>query len=338
MSASLKSTRLPANPKPLTSIDDLEGARLVRSSPEGSRRLQDVSARYSVAITPAMVALVDRNDPEDPIARQFVPDIRELKRLPEEFEDPIADRDHSPVAGIVHRYPDRVLLKVTHACPVYCRFCFRREMVGSTGSEGNLSTSELKDAFDYIRTKPTIREVILTGGDPFILSSRRVAELTAALSLIEHLDLIRWHTRVPVVDPSRITGDFIASLRSQTKAVFVAIHANHPRELTDEAGRAIAKLADAGIVLVSQSVLLRGVNDSVEVLEELMRTFLRHRVKPYYLHHPDMAPGTSHFRLSLEEGRTLVRELRKRSSGLAQPTYMLEEPGGGAKWPISLDS
>src|SRR5262245_40096366 len=203
-----------------------------------------------------MAVLIDRADPSDPIACQFVPDARELHHLPEERADPLDEARLSPVPGVVHRYPDRVLLKVTHVCPVYCRFCFRRETVGPGGPQA-LSDAALDRALGYIAGDPGIWEVILTGGDPLVLSPRRIAEVTRRLSGIDTVKVIRWHTRVPVVDPGRVTDDLAAALRSPAKAVYVALHANHPRELTAAARAACARLIDAGIVMLSQSVLLR---------------------------------------------------------------------------------
>jgi lysine 2,3-aminomutase len=295
--------------------------------------LEEVARRYAVAVSPALLALVDAGDPNDPIARQFLPSLEELNILPEEMPDPIGDSAHSPVAGIVHRHPDRVLFKAVSACPVYCRFCFRREMIGP-GKENALSKDDFEAALAYIANHPEIWEVILTGGDPFILSPRRIAEITGRLSAIAHVKVLRWHTRVPVTDPGRVTDDLVAALQAPGVTAFVAVHANHPREFSSEARRAIARLAEAAIPLVSQSVLLKGVNDNVETLEVLMRAFVQNRIKPYYLHHPDLAPGTSHFRLGIEEGLALVRALRARLSGLAMPTYMLDIPGGFGKVPL----
>ena len=297
--------------------------------------IQDVAKRYAVAISPALRALIDPADAADPIARQFLPDVAELTVTAEELFDPIADEAHSPVRGIVHRHHDRVLLKVVASCPVYCRFCFRREMVGP-GKGDALSTSDLAAALGYIRSHPEIWEVILTGGDPFILSPRRVSRIMSALAEAGHVKIVRWHTRVPVVGPERVTDALASSLTAPGIASWVAIHANHPRELTGAARRAIARLAEAGVALVSQSVLLKGVNDDVETLIALMRGFVEAGIKPYYLHHPDLARGTSHFRLDIEEGLALTRELRARMSGLAQPTYVLDLPGGHGK--VVLDS
>src|SRR5262249_27063745 len=256
--------------------------------------LERVAERYAVAITPTLAALIDRSDPADPIARQFIPDLSELVVAPEERADPIGDERLSPVEGIVHRYPDRVLLKPLRACPVYCRFCFRREQVGP---EGNVLTSaELDAALDYVRARPEIWEVIVTGGDPFLLSPRRLARIVRALDAIEHVQVIRFHTRVPVAEPTRVTARLVAALAAE-KAVYVAIHANHPRELTPEFRAACLRLAKAGIPLLSQTVLLEGVNDEAAVLERLFRGLVAARVKPYYLHHPDLARGTGHFRV-----------------------------------------
>lgn len=312
-------------------LDALARSGLIETAADP--RLAEVAARYAIAITPEMAALISGTPSDDPIARQFVPTAAELDTRPNELADPIGDARHEVLPGLVHRYPDRVLLKLTHACPVYCRFCFRREMVGP-GAEPTLSADKLDAAIDYIARNPRIFEVILTGGDPLILSPRRIADVGARLAAIPHVQVLRWHTRVPVVDTARITDDMIAALRVPGKAVCVAIHCNHPRELTPAARAAVARLADSGIMLASQTVLLKGVNNDAETLAELMRALLALRVRPYYLHHADLAPGTAHFRTSIAEGQALMRALRGRLSGLAQPTYVLDIPGGIAKVPI----
>jgi lysine 2,3-aminomutase len=283
-----------------------------------------------VALTDHALDLIDPLDPFDPVAAQLVPRREELVTLPEELADPIGDVPHSPILGIVHRYPDRVLLKPLHVCPVYCRFCFRREVVGPSG--GALSPDELRAALDWIRARPIVWEVILTGGDPLVLSARRIGALVKALAAIDHVQVIRIHTRVPVMDPARITDDLVDALRSP-KATYVVLHANHPRELTAEATAACARIVDAGIPMLSQSVLLRGVNADAETLEALFRALVARRIKPYYLHHPDLAEGTSHFRVSLEEGQELMATLQGRVSGLCRPTYVLDIPGGHGKVP-----
>jgi lysine 2,3-aminomutase len=217
-----------------------------------------------------------------------------------------------------------------HVCPVYCRFCFRREMVGPEGL-GTLTAAELDAAIAYIAGRPEIWEVILTGGDPLVLSPRRLGDIMKRLAAIDHVKIVRFHSRVPVVDPGRIDAALIDALKSSGKTTYVALHANHPREFTAEARAAVARIVDAGMVMISQTVLLKGVNDDAAVLAELMRSFVENRVKPYYLHHPDLAPGTAHFRLTLAEGRALVESLRGRVSGLCQPAYILDIPGGHGK-------
>jgi lysine 2,3-aminomutase len=299
--------------------------------------LSEVGRRYAVAVSPTLMALANLADANDPITRQFLPSLAELDIRPEEMADPIGDGAHSPVAGLVHRHSDRVLFKVVSACPVYCRFCFRREMIGP-GKDHGLSKQAFQSALSYISAHPEIWEVILTGGDPFILSPRRMTEISEALAAIAHVKVIRWHTRVPVTDPGRIDQDLIAALKTAGATTFVAIHANHPREFSAEARDAIARMAQGAIPLVSQSVLLKGVNDDVETLAALMRGFVENRIKPYYLHHPDLAPGTSHFRLSISEGLALVKQLRASLSGLAMPTYMLDIPGGYGKVPLESDN
>ena len=295
--------------------------------------LEKVASRYAVAVTDDIAALIDPSDPDDPIARQFIPSAEELHSEPGENADPIGDHAHSPVAGIVHRYPDRVLFKLVHVCAVYCRFCFRREMVGP-GKETALPQASYRAALDYIRAHSEIWEVILTGGDPLMLSPRRLAEVMADLADIGHVRIIRIHTRVPVADPSRVSPGMIAALRVEGATTWVALHANHARELTGKARAACAAIVDAGIPMVSQSVLLRGVNDNAADLEALMRAFVECRIKPYYLHHGDLAPGTSHLRTTLAHGQALMRQLRGRVSGLCQPDYVLDIPGGHGKSPV----
>src|SRR3984893_14734742 len=301
--------------------------------PAGLADLEKVASRYAIAVTPEIAALIDTGDPADPIARQFIPSAEELTNQAGEHADPIGDRAHSPVTGIVHRYPDRVLFKLVHVCAVYCRFCFRREMVGP-GKESALSDSAYSSALDYIRSHSEIWEVILTGGDPLMLSPRRLAEIMTDLAGIEHVRIVRIHTRVPVADPSRVNAEMVAALKVSGAATWVALHANHARELTDKARAACARLIDGRIPMVSQSVLLRGVNDDIAALEALMRAFVECRIKPYYLHHGDLAPGTAHLRTTLAHGQELMRALRGRVSGLCQPEFVLDIPGGHGKSPV----
>jgi lysine 2,3-aminomutase len=309
--------------------EDLAGRGLV--PPERLDQLRQVAGNFAVALTEDVAALIDPADPDDPIAAQYVPRVAELETAPEESADPIGDERWSPVPGIVHRYPDRVLLKPILVCPVYCRFCFRREQVGR--EDALLSPDALAAAFDYIRAQPEIWEVIVTGGDPFLLSARRIAAIVKTLAAIPHVAVIRFHTRVPIADPRRVRPALIAALGSE-KAVYVVVHANHPRELTDQVRQSVGRLTRAGIPVLSQSVLLRGVNDDPAVLEALFRGLVAMRVKPYYLHHPDLARGTGHFRLGIDAGRRLVGALRGRVSGLCQPSYVLDIPGGHGKVPV----
>jgi lysine 2,3-aminomutase len=317
--------------KTLRRPQDLADAGLI--PPDQAQALERVAAQYAVAITPAMAELIDPCDPADPIARQLVPQAAELDTRPEERPDPIGDDTHSPVEGIVHRYPDRVLLKLTHTCAVYCRFCFRREVVGPDGA-GNLSPDAFETALAYIADRPQIWEVILTGGDPLVLSPRRLREAMARLAAIEHVKVVRFHTRIPVVAPELVTDELVAALKSPTQAVYVALHANHARELSPAARAACARLVDAGLPMLGQTVLLKGVNDDPDSLTALMRALVETRIKPYYLHHGDLAPGTGHLRTSIEEGQALMRALRGDVSGLCQPTYVLDIPGGHGKAPI----
>ena len=301
--------------------------------PQQVSALEAVTARYAVALPPGLAALIDRNDPHDPIACQFVPAAAELETRPEELADPIGDDAHSPVEGIVHRYADRVLLKLTHMCAAYCRFCFRRERVGP-GKAKALSPAALARALDYIRAHSEIWEVILTGGDPLVLSARRVRAVMQALGEIGHVKVVRIHTRVPVAAPERITPEIVRAMKASGRAIYVAVHVNHARELTSAVRAAAARMADAGLVLLGQSVLLKGVNDTAQALGGLMRACVECRIKPYYLHHPDLAPGTAHLRTDIATGQALMRGLRGRWSGLCQPSYVLDIPGGHGKSPI----
>ncbi len=324
----------------LKTLDDLVEAGLIDRA--ATHNLEPVAARYAIAITPDMVRLIEHGSPNDPIRRQFVPDARERSSHPAERADPIGDAVHEAVPGVVHRYPDRVLLKLTHACPVYCRFCFRREMVGPGGPA--LTGDALSAAIDYIRQHERIFEVILTGGDPLMLSPRRIRHVTQRLADIPHVQVLRWHTRVPVVAPGRVTPELVEALQpgrvganaacAGQPIVYVGLHANHPRELTVDAEHAIGMLKAARLELVSQTVLLRGINDTAATLETLFRRFVTLGIRPYYLHQADLAPGTAHFRTTVAEGQALMRQLRGRLSGLALPAYVLDIPDGHGKVPV----
>ncbi len=313
----------------LRSGADLADAGLIETS---RAALADaVAERYAVAVTPHLAALIDTADAADPIARQFVPDAAELVTGAAELADPIGDGAHSPLKGIVHRHPGRLLLLPTLVCPVYCRFCFRRETVGPAG--GVLTPGELDRAIGYVARHGEIAEVILSGGDPLTLSDRRLGDIIARLDAIPHVETIRIHTRAPIAEPARITPALCRCLRRDTP-VFMVVHCNHPRELAEPVALACRLLVDAGIPLLSQTVLLKGVNDDAETLARLMRLLARNRVKPYYLHHADLAPGTAHFRTTIAEGQALMRALRRLVPGPCLPSYVLDIPGGHGKVPI----
>ncbi len=327
--------KTPAAPAPfpkrrtLRSGADLAAAKL--AAPEQAILIDRAGDVFPVAVTPH---LASRMAAGDALARQFIPEEGELSADADDRSDPIGDAAHTPVRGIVHRYPDRLLLTPLLVCPAYCRFCFRREKVAQ--ADAVLSDAELEAAFAYIESNPQIWEVILSGGDPLMLPARRLAAIVARLDAIPHVAVIRVHTRVPVLDPARITPALVGALQSE-KAVYGVLHCNHPRELGAETRAACSAFIKAGIPMLSQTVLLKGVNDDEETLAALLRALVAGRIKPYYLHHPDLAPGTAHFRVPLARGRALMRALRGRLSGLCQPEYVLDIPGGFGKVPVGPD-
>lgn len=290
------------------------------------------AAAFKARVPRHTLALVDWNDPEDPIRRQVIPAPEELRFDPGERPDPIGDQRFSPVPRLTHRYPDRVLLYPTYHCAVYCRFCFRKEALNDT--DQGYSQRALEPAFAYIAGQPGLREVILTGGDPLMLRDDHLAEVRGRLEATPHLRLLRVHTRVPVVLPQRVTPALVTALRGRLM-VAVVTHFNHPREITPEAAVACRRLREGGFMLLNQSVLLRGVNDDAATLrtlfEELVYTL---GAKPYYLHHCDLTRGLGHFRTSIDEGLALMEGLRGHLSGLCQPTYVLDLPGGHGKVPL----
>ncbi len=311
----------------LRSAHDLIAAGMLPDTRRAA--IEAVAARYAIAIPPALRALIDAAD--DPIGRQFIPDPAELHTAAHELADPIADQALSPLKGIVHRYPDRALLKPLLACPVYCRFCFRREQVGPEG--GVLTEAELAACYDWLAARPAIGEVIITGGDPLMLAPRRIGAILRALAAITHVHTLRIHTRVPVAVPDSMTEALAAALTIDTP-LWLVLHANHAREFTPAVRAGLRRVQMRGIPLLGQSVLLRGVNDSAQALEDLFRAMLAARVKPYYLHQLDPAPGTARFHVPIEEGRRLLAALRGRVTGLAWPTYVLDLPGGRGKVPL----
>ncbi len=292
-----------------------------------------VAEQFSVAVSEPLLELIEASpDPKKhPMALQFLPNPAELDIRPEEFSDPLGENALSPLKGIVHRYPDRCLLMPLMVCPTYCRFCFRREKVAK--KDQSLSSDELAKACAYIVEHPAIWEVILTGGEPLMLKPEKLRAIIETLNTIDHVKVIRIHTRLPVFDPERITEALVEALNSP-KAVYVLLHTNHPTELTESTLNACARFIRAGIPMLSQTVLLKGINDDPVILGQLMRALVSHRIKPYYLHHGELAQGTSHFRTSMKQGQDLVKALRGHYSGLCQATYVLDIPGGYGKVPI----
>jgi lysine 2,3-aminomutase len=310
-------------------VGDLDGLPL---SPAERAAAQAAAANHKVRIPKAYLDLIDWNDPADPIRLQVIPSPEELEEQDGELDDPIADHEFSPVPRLTHRHADRVLLFPTYQCAVYCRFCFRKESLTSIGR--GYSRDALEPAFAYIESHSEIREVILTGGDPLSLPDKALAEIRARIEAIPHVRLLRIHTRVPVALPARVTAGLVAALQGRLM-VTVVTHFNHAREITDATERACRALRQGGFVLLNQSVLLKGVNDTVEVLEELCRELMyRLGVKPYYLHHGDLARGMAHRRTTIAEGQALAAALRARLSGICNPVYVLDLPEGGGKVPL----
>lgn len=289
--------------------------------------------KFPFSISPLMRSLIQTDAAQDPIGRQFIPSSEEELASPA-LPDPIGDQRFMPTPGLVHRYPDRVLWKVSTACAVYCRFCFRNQMLDN--EETALNEQNMAAALHYIRSHEELFEVILSGGDPLVLHFKQLEKIFRALDAISHLSLIRIHSRLPVVRPEALGEDKLRLLREGRLPRFLVLHINHPRELSPPTLALLQRLSAVGIPLLSQSVLLRGVNDDVQVLSDLMHALLKAKIKPYYLHHLDAAPGTAHFRVSLDEGLRLYQQLRKRVSGLAVPHYIVEIPGGGGKVPVEI--
>jgi lysine 2,3-aminomutase len=315
--------------KTLHSVGDLVDHDLIAIG--DLHEIDQVADDFAIAISPEMLARIKNEGVDSPLARQFIPNKRELNILPQESEDPIGDSHYVPVKGITHRYPDRLLLIPIHSCAIYCRFCFRREKVGP--GEEYLKQEELDRALDYIRSKPEVREVIITGGDPMVMAPRRIKYIMDALAVLPNIDVIRFHTRVPVVAPERITQELIDAM-TWDGITCVVLHTNHVTEFGEAGRAALKRLRMSGFMMMAHSVLLKGVNDDVDAMTDLLRECVRNGVKPYYLHHCDLAQGTSHFRTNFDEGQALMRALRGRVSGLAQTNYVLHIPDGFGKVPI----
>ena len=287
--------------------------------------------KLALGITPHFFNLVDKEDPDCPIRRQVVPRIEESVTNPDEMTDPCGEDSHMPVPGLVHRYPDRVLLLVTDRCASYCRYCTRSRVVSGAG-EQELSV-DLEGAFTYLEKHPEVRDVLLSGGDPLLLSDSKLDSILTRLRKIPSIEFVRIGSRIPIFLPQRITPALVAMLRKH-HPLFLSVHTNHPKELTAEVKAGLERLADAGIPLGNQSVLLRGVNDRVETLKELFHKLLLCRVRPYYLYQCDLITGSAHLRTTIREGQEIMEQLRGHTTGYAVPTYVVDGPGGGGKIPI----
>jgi lysine 2,3-aminomutase len=315
-----------------TSVEQLN-TFLGLSDQESSTR--ESGGHLPIRITPYYASLLDATNPAQALRRTVVPVVQELNTSPGEAEDPLSETNHSPVPHIVHRYPDRVLFLVTNFCSAYCRYCTRTHMV-SLQDKAHSSQAEWDVAIDYIRNHPEVRDVLLSGGDPLTLSDSRIEYLLSKLREIEHVEILRIGTKVPVVLPQRITRDLTTMLRKY-HPLFISIHFTHPDEITPEVAEACNRLSDAGIPLGSQTVLLKGINDEPGIFKKLTHELLKVRVRPYYLYQCDPIPGSSHFRTPVETGLEIIRNLRGHTSGYAIPHYVIDAPGGGGKIPLLPD-
>jgi lysine 2,3-aminomutase len=319
----------------LRTIESLVEAGLL--PPDASDTMETLAKQYALAITPDLVDLMDADNPEDPIRKQFVPDLRELTVTADEIDDPIGDEAHEKTTGLIHRYDNKALLKLVGTCPVYCRFCFRREMVGPVKGD-TLTAHEIETALASIEATPDLREIIITGGDPLILSLERLHKLASRLGQITHLEKIRWHSRFPVASPNKVTDAMAEALAASGKLTRLALHINHPREFSPAVRTAIATLQKHQIEILSQTVLLAGVNADLDTLQELKTCFTTTGMTPYYLHHPDLAKGTGHFRFSLHDGLALIRRWYQKNPDQLMPRYMLDLPGGFGKIDLLSDA
>lgn len=313
-------------------IDNVE--KLSQYLPLTEKEKQDIDKcldKYRMAITPYYLSLIDPDNPDDPIKKQAVPDIRELYFAPEEEKDPLHEDSDSPCTGLTHRYPDRVLFLVTNQCSMYCRHCTRRRFSGQVDTA--LNKQQIDRSIDYIRSHSEVRDVLISGGDPLTMSDNSLEYILSNLREIPHVEIIRIGTRVPVVMPQRITKD-LCNMLKEYHPLWVNVHFNHPNEITEESERACEMLLNAGIPLGNQSVLLAGVNDCVHVMRELVRKLVKIRVRPYYIYQCDLSLGLSHLRTSVSKGIEIIEGLQGHTTGFAVPTFVIDAPGGGGKIPI----
>lgn len=305
--------------------------KYIELQPEEEAVARSKSFSFRMAITPYYLSLIDPKNPHDPVRLQAMPRIAESVEDPSDMADPLHEDADAPVPGMTHRYPDRVLLLLTDQCSMYCRHCTRRRKAGEY--DAPMPRENVDKAIKYIEQHKEVRDVILSGGDPLTMSDARIDEVLARLAGIDHVDIVRIGTRTPVVMPQRITDELIAVLKKY-KFVWLNTHFNHPNELTKEAAAALAKLAEAGVVLGNQSVLLKGINDHVDVMKALVHALVRNRVRPYYIYQCDLSEGISHFRTPVSRGIEIIESLRGHTSGLCVPTYVVDAPGGGGKIPV----
>lgn len=300
-------------------------------TPDEEKGVQECLKTFRMAVTPYYLSLIDRNDPNDPVRKQVIPTGAELYFAPEESADSLHEDADSPVKGLTHRYPDRVLFLITDCCASYCRHCTRRRMVGQTDSA--MPKAQIDACIEYIRNHPEVRDVLVSGGDVLMQSDDMLEYVISHLRAIEHVQVIRLGTRIPVVMPQRVTQQLCDMLKKY-HPIWVNVHFNHPNEITPEAAQACARLADAGIPLGNQSVLLAGVNDCVHVMKKLVNDLVRIRVRPYYIYACDLSLGLSHFRTPVSKGIEIIEGLRGHTSGFCVPTFVVDAPGGGGKIPV----
>lgn len=316
----------------VTSLEQMK--EIIELTPEEIEGIKHSKGRLALAVTPYFASLMDPISPNCPIRRQAIPRIEEIHLSKNEMVDPLGEDKHSPVPGLVHRYPDRVLLLVTDQCAVYCRYCTRRRLVGS--HERSITQGNFEEVLKYLKSHRKVRDVLLSGGDPLLLENERLEEILGRLRALPHIELLRIGTRVPVTLPQRITGGLVRMLKKY-HPLMISIHFTHPKEITETVRRACSELADGGIPLGSQTVLLKGINDKPYIMKKLVQELLKIRVRPYYIYQCDLAMGTEHFRTSVATGIQIIEKLRGHTTGYAVPTYVVDAPGGGGKIPLQPD-
>jgi lysine 2,3-aminomutase len=313
----------------ITTLEKLK--EILELTPEEIEGVKNSKGRLALAVTPYFASMMDPSNPNCPIRRQAIPRIEECHLSKNDMVDPCGEDKDSPVPGLVHRYPDRVLLLVTDQCAVYCRYCTRRRLVGS--SERSITQGNFEEVLKYLKSHRKVRDVLLSGGDPLLLENERLEEILSRLRAIPHIELLRIGTRVPVTLPQRITGGLVRMLK-RYHPLMISIHFTHPKEITEAVSRACIELADGGIPLGSQTVLLKGINDKPYIMKKLVQELLKIRVRPYYIYQCDLAMGTEHFRTSVATGIQIMEKLRGHTTGYAVPTFVVDAPGGGGKIPV----